>query len=202
MISQPNKSAKVLLVGWDAADWKIIHPLMDQGKMPTVQRIVEQGAMANLATLHPVLSPMLWTSISTGKRPFKHGIHGFSEPSPDGSHIRPMTTVSRKTKAVWNILTQNDLASNIVGWWPSNPAEPICGTMVSNLFQQAFGQPEQPWPVRPGSVHPPELTQTLAQFRLNPNELLVEHILPFIPQAKEIDQHKDRRLASVAKICR
>ena len=25
---------KVLLVGWDAADWKVIHPLMDAGEMP------------------------------------------------------------------------------------------------------------------------------------------------------------------------
>jgi hypothetical protein len=34
---------------------------------------------------------MLWTSIATGKRPFKHGIHGFSEPEPDGSRVRPVT---------------------------------------------------------------------------------------------------------------
>ena len=88
---------KVLLVGWDAADWKVIHPLMDQGKMPTVQRLVEGGAMANLATLHPVLSPMLWTSIATGKRPFKHGIHGFSEPTPDGQAIQPITNLARTT---------------------------------------------------------------------------------------------------------
>ena len=98
---------RVLLVGWDAADWKVIHPLMDAGKMPTVARLVERGAMASLATLHPVLSPMLWTSIATGKRPFKHGVLGFTEPSPDGAGIRPVTNLSRKTKAIWNILSQN-----------------------------------------------------------------------------------------------
>ena len=143
-MSTPDGPRKVLLIGWDAADWKVIHPLMDDGLMPNLNKLVEGGAMANLATLHPVLSPMLWTSISTGKRPFKHGIHGFTEPSPDGSHIRPMTTLSRKTKALWNILSQNDLTSNIVGWWPSNPVEPIKGAMVSNLFQQAIGPPEKP----------------------------------------------------------
>ena len=59
-MSAPRR--KVLLVGWDAADWKVIHSLMDAGKMPTVARLVERGTMASLATLHPVLSPMLWTS--------------------------------------------------------------------------------------------------------------------------------------------
>lgn len=196
----PNLRRRVLLVGWDAADWKVIHPLIDAGKMPTVARLVERGTMASLATLRPMLSPMLWTSIATGKRPFKHGIHGFSEPTPDGAGIRPVTNLSRKTKAVWNIFTQHGLTSNVVGWWPSHPAEPIRGVMVSNHFQQAVGPPEDPWPVPAGSVHPKALTDQLAELRLNPNELLAEHILPFIPRAAEIDQERDRRLASCGKI--
>ena len=191
---------KVLLVGWDAADWKVIHPLMDAGKMPAVKRLVEGGTMANLATLHPVLSPMLWTSIATGKRPIKHGIHGFTEPLPDRSGVRPITNLSRKTKAMWNILCQNGLTCNVVGWWPSHPAEPIRGAMVSNHFQTAVGPPDQPWRVPQGAVHPPRLTAELAEHRINPNELLAEHIIPFVPRAAEIDQEKDPRLASVAKV--
>ncbi len=195
-----NPARKVLLVGWDAADWKVIHPLMDAGKMPTVKRLVEGGSMANLATLHPVLSPMLWTSIATGKRPFKHGIHGFTEPTPDGHAIQPITNLSRNTKAIWNILTQQGFSSHVVGWWPSHPAEPIRGAMVSNHFQRAVGPPSEAWPLPAGAVHPVRLGETLAALRLNPNELLAEHILPFIPRAAEIDQKEDRRLASCAKI--
>ena len=130
---------RVLLVGWDAADWKVIRPLMDAGKMPNVQRLVEHGASGQIATLHPPLSPMLWTSIATGKRPFKHGIHGFSEPTPDGRGVQPVTNLSRKSKALWNILNQNDLRSVVIGWWPSHPAEPINGVMVSDHFHRASG---------------------------------------------------------------
>ena len=49
----PN-SRKVLLVGWDAADWKIINDLMDRGLMPHTQKLVEGGTMGNLRTLSPV----------------------------------------------------------------------------------------------------------------------------------------------------
>jgi hypothetical protein len=28
---------KLLLVGWDSADWKVIHPVMDAGKLPLMQ---------------------------------------------------------------------------------------------------------------------------------------------------------------------
>ncbi|HKI35556.1 MAG TPA: alkaline phosphatase family protein [Gemmataceae bacterium] len=190
---------KVLLIGWDAADWKVINPLMDQGKMPNVRALVEGGVMGQLATLHPPLSPMLWTSIATGKRPFQHGIHGFSEPTPDGLGIRPVTNLSRKCKAVWNILNQEGLRSVVVGWWPSHPAEPINGVMVSDHFHRAHGPLEKGWPLLPNSVHPPELHDTLAELRLHPDELRGEMIELFIPRAREIDQEKDPRLAGVVR---
>ena len=189
-------SRKVLLVGWDAADWKVIRPLMHAGKMPHVQRLVENGAAGPIATLHPPLSPMLWTSIATGKRPFKHGIHGFSEPTPDGRGVRPVTNLSRTSKAVWNILNQNHLRSVVIGWWPSHPAEPIEGAMISDHFHRAYGSLEEGWPLLPNAVHPPELAETLAGLRMHPDLLTPEMVEPFIPLAREIDQENDQRLAA------
>ncbi len=188
-------SRKVLLVGWDAADWKVIRPLMDAGKMPHVQRLVEHGASGQIATLHPPLSPMLWTSIATGKRPFKHGIHGFSEPTPDGRGVRPVTNLSRTSKAVWNILNQNRLRSVVIGWWPSHPAEPIEGAMISDHFHRAYGSLEEGWPLLPNAVHPPALAEKLVGLRMHPDLLTPEMVEPFIPLAREIDQENDKRLA-------
>lgn len=191
---------KVLLLGWDAADWKVMAPLMDAGRMPNLERLASNGVVGNLSTLYPVLSPMLWTSIATGKRAHKHGIHGFSEPDPVSGGVRPITNLGRKTKAIWNILQQNGLKSNVVGWWPSHPVEPISGVMVSNHYQQMIAPVDKPWPMRPGTVHPPHLIEPLADLRLHPADLEPEMLLPFIPRAAEIDQHKDFRLANVAKI--
>ena len=81
---------KVLLIGWDAADWKVAKPLMEAGKMPHLSKFVELGVMGNMATLQPPYSPMLWTSIATGVRPFKHGVLGFTEPTPDGQGVMPV----------------------------------------------------------------------------------------------------------------
>src|SRR3984957_17411471 len=192
-------SRKVLLIGWDAADWKVINPLMDAGKMPHVRRLVENGVTGQIATLHPPLSPMLWTSIATGKRPFKHGIHGFSEPTPDGRGVQPVTNLSRKTKAIWNILNQNDLRSIVIGWWPSHPAEPINGVMVSDHFHRASGPFDQGWPLAPHPVHPPELARTLSDLRVHPDHLTPEMVEPFVPLAREIDQDKDTRLAMLLR---
>ena len=198
MSKKANK--KVLLVGWDAADWKVITPLLDAGKMPNLQKFADQGVVGNLATLYPVLSPMLWTSIATGKRAYKHGIHGFAEPDPASGGARPVTNLGRKTKAIWNILNQQGMRSNVIGWWPSEPAEPINGVMVSNQYQQSVGAADEPWPLRPGTVHPKRLRKSMAELRVHPTEITPQQILPFIPNAASIDQKKDQRLAAVAKI--
>ncbi|MEZ5012828.1 MAG: alkaline phosphatase family protein [Chitinophagales bacterium] len=191
---------KLLLIGWDAADWKVINPLMDAGHMPTLEKLVNGGVMGNLATLDPPLSPTLWTSIATGKRPYKHGIIGFTEPDPSGKGIRPVYITSRKVKAVWNIFNQHNMKSHVIGWWPSHPAEPINGTMVSNLYQRASKPINEPWPMLDGTVHPADKSDIYKKMRIHPGELTAAHILPFVPDAPKVDQAKDKRLGAISKI--
>jgi len=191
---------RLLLIGWDGADWKVILPLIDSGAMPNLARMVNDGVMGNLATLYPSLSPMLWTSIATGKRPFKHGVHGFTEPDPQRGGVRPITNLSRKTRAVWNTLNVQGLKCNVLGWWPSHPAEPLNGIMVSDHYHKIAGKIDEPWPMRPGTVHPPELAEEVEHLRVHPQELSDAHIGPFVPNFDRIDQDKDHRLESLAKI--
>lgn len=190
---------KVLLIGWDAADWKVINPLMDAGMMPALQSLVEGGVKGRITTLDPPLSPTLWTSIATGKRPYKHGIHGFTEPDPGGKGIRPIYNTNRKCKAIWNILSQHDKKTHVVGWWPSHPAEPINGIMISNFYQRAEMKPNVPWVMPKGTVHPADRADFFAKLRVHPNELTAHHIHPFVPDFEKIDQRKDGRLQSIAK---
>jgi predicted AlkP superfamily phosphohydrolase/phosphomutase/tetratricopeptide (TPR) repeat protein len=191
---------KVLLIGWDAADWKIISPLLDQGLMPTLDDFVNHGAMGNLATLRPILSPMLWNSIASGKRPDKHGILGFMEADPQTGGVRPVTSTSRKVKAIWNILTQKGYKTHVLGWFAGHPAEPINGISVSDLFPYAVAPLGEKWPLPPGTVHPESLREVFANLRMHPAEVSEAAILPWIPRAAEIDQEKEKGLQSFAKI--
>jgi predicted AlkP superfamily phosphohydrolase/phosphomutase/tetratricopeptide (TPR) repeat protein len=192
--------ARVMLIGWDAADWKVIEPLLEAGQMPNLARLIAGGVHGNLATIYPVLSPMLWTSIATGKRAYKHGIHGFSEPLPNGRGVRPITLLARKTKAVWNILNQNGHRPLVVGWWPSHPAEPLNGVMVSNHFSQPVGEPGAIPPLPGGTVHPASLAASLSELRVNPMELSGEFIRLFVPEYEKVDQKQDKRLHALCRI--
>lgn len=195
-----KKRNKILLIGWDAADWKVINPLIDAGKMPALESMINKGVMGDIATLEPVLSPMLWSSIGTGKLADKHGVLGFTEPDMLTGSVKPISVTSRKVKAIWNILTQNGYKTNLVGWWPSHPAEPINGVNVSNHYQRANKPFDQPWEMLSGTIHPETYIDKLAELRIHPQELTEAHILPFIPNAANIDQEKDKRIVSFSKI--
>jgi hypothetical protein len=156
--------------------------------------------MGNLATLRPILSPMLWNSIATGKRANKHGIHGFMEPDTQNGGIRPVLSTSRKVKAIWNILTQHGFKTHVLGWFAGHPAEPINGISVSDLYPYATAPQDQPWPRPRGAVHPESLRETFAELRMHPADVTEAAILPWIPRAAEVDQEKDKGLMSFAKI--
>ena len=194
------KKDKVLLIGWDAADWKIIGPLMAKGRMPALKKIIDRGVYGNMSTMNPPYSPMLWSTVATGKTPDKHGVLGFIEVSPDRKGIRPVTVNSRKSRALWNIFHNQGLKSNVVGWWPSFPAEPINGVVVSDKFQKVNKDPSKKSPIVKGTIHPWDLVKDMHDLRLFPHEVTEAHILPFIPRAAEIDQDKEQSLFSFAKM--
>jgi len=65
----------------------------------TPQALVDAGARADLGTLEPKLSPLLWSSITTGKTADKHGILNFVEPKPDGSGLQVSSSTTRSAGA-------------------------------------------------------------------------------------------------------
>lgn len=186
---------RVLLLGWDAADWNIIHPLIEAGQMPVLEKFIELGVSGQIATLQPILSPMLWTSIATGKRADKHDILGFVEPSPDGKGVRPVSSTSRKCKAIWNILSQSGLRSVVINWFASQPAEPIAGTILTNRLTHVLaGRDGKYPPLDAAAVHPPELLELAKSFKVFPDEITPQQLVAFFPDAKPTDKSDPRIL--------
>ena len=192
------RKGKLMLIGWDAADWKVINPLLDAGMMPNLARLVNQGTIGNLATMDPAYSPMLWTSIATGKHSYKHGIHGFLETTKDGKSVKPVLSTSRKVKAIWEILSEQDYKTHVVGWWPSHPAEPMNGISISNFYQKASNNSNNRNEVMEGCIHPAKDHERFQNLKINAQELTGQHILPFIPLADKIDQSKEKGVFTVA----
>jgi len=121
---------KVLIFGVDAAGWDVLYPLCQDGFLPNFQRLIKTGIKANLKTLEPTVSVMLWTTIATGRLPENHGIKSWLMEGSDTSGQLAITSHFRKVPAIWNLKTEKQfLFSN---WWATWPCESINGVMISN----------------------------------------------------------------------
>jgi len=191
-------SGRVLLVGWDAADWKIISPMLDRGEMPHLARLIDRGAMGDLLTLQPALSPMLWNSIATGHWPERHGVHGFTEVDPVTNTVRSVGSTSRNCKALWNIVTQTGGRAHVVNWYASHPAEAIRGICVTDALRREHSTANVPAPT--GAVHPAEMLAEFADLCMLPDEIDEQTLHLFVPKFALVDQDADDRLIKIARL--
>ncbi|HEV8703028.1 MAG TPA: alkaline phosphatase family protein [Candidatus Polarisedimenticolia bacterium] len=139
---------KVAIIGLDAADWEIIDPLLEKGQLPNLAALKARGAWGNIKTMIPTLSPLLWTSIATGKPPDEHGILDFLVRDAGTGLAVPVSSRGRKVKALWNIFSDAGRSSAFIAWWATWPAEPVNGWMISDrvaysLFGFVANDPER-----------------------------------------------------------
>jgi predicted AlkP superfamily phosphohydrolase/phosphomutase len=169
---------RVLVIGLDAATFEIIDPLLAQGKMPHLKRLIDQGVRGRLASTHPPLSPAAWTSFMTGKNPGKHGIFDFKNYEP--SHYDRRTGGRLVNATQFAGTTLFDIASTAgkkVGAFKvpiTYPAWPVNGFMVS-------GQPLPDTQTQP-TAYPPSLMQEVSN-----DSITFDHHMDAFKQA-DLDQ--------------
>ncbi len=162
---------------------------------------MNNGAWGSLSTLDPILSPMLWSSVATGKRPQSHQILGFVEPKPDGSGIQPVSSTSRKARAFWNIFHHAGLRGHVVNWFASHPAEPIHGTVVTNIYAAFKTEGDQLAPLPPHTVSPESLCESIAKLRIGPRRLNPSEVRAFLSRSAKIKPKRDgEQLGKLAKM--
>ena len=189
---------KLIVVGWDGADWEIARPLLEQGKMPQLQEMISRGASGKIRSAPPYLSPMLWTTMATGKSPAEHGIVGFREFNVASQSHQPIASTSRKTKAIWNMLSQEGWKTHVVGWFATCPAETVNGVVVSDLFAQSVVK-EDISELPKGVLSPESKAADLASLRVSPDEIDMGLVEFFIPKLKEINLDRDPRPLALRK---
>ncbi len=84
------EDSRVIVLGFDGIDSDLVEMWMQDGSLPNMQRLREQGSYAPLESANPPQSPVSWSSFATGTNPGKHSVFGFirrnntqSGPLPD-----------------------------------------------------------------------------------------------------------------------
>ena len=175
--------SRVLLVGWSGAGWDCLSRNLDRGRLPALAAIVERGTLIPLDSRGIYEPAAWWTTVATGCAPERHGIVLSLEPNPYSGQSEPAPGTSRRSRALWNIADASGRTAVVAGWPATHPAEQLRGAMVSDRFPDVLGLPGYRWPLQPASVFPEDWASDLAPLRVASNDLELQDIERFLPQA-------------------
>ncbi len=112
-----------VVIELDGADWKVIRPLLDAGRLPNIARMIAEGSSGDLVSSPPLISPRLWVTIFTGRTSKEHGVEFFGS-----------STSMVRCKRIWDILGERGATVGVLGTFVTWPPYPVKGFMIPSLF--------------------------------------------------------------------
>jgi len=148
---------RLIIVGYDGQDPKLTDQFMKEGKLPNFQKLANQGCYSNLRTTFPSISPVAWSSFSTGTHPGKHNIFDFLDrdlrtylPLLSSTHIGTIEKsfgigkfkfrwsktdlrLLRKSKPFWTILGEYNIWNTVLRVPITFPPDKFYGAQLSAM---------------------------------------------------------------------
>ncbi|MEZ4271618.1 MAG: alkaline phosphatase family protein [Myxococcota bacterium] len=131
LYAAPKIPAKVVIIGLDGVSLNLLEPYVKQGVTPNLGALMQQGARGELASIWPLRTPQVWTSVATGKLPGQHGIWDhlsntyFNPPEFRTKAKSAVTTENLRSKPLWRLLGDAGIATLNVGWMAAWPAQEV-----------------------------------------------------------------------------
>jgi predicted AlkP superfamily phosphohydrolase/phosphomutase len=148
---------KLIFLGLDGLDYRLTQRYLDEGKLPNLAHLRDQGSFTPLRTTFPSLSPVAWSTFATGVSPAKHNIFDFLNRSlrsyvPELSSARveaprrvlrigrfrlplsgPLLEFRRKSRSFWSILGEHGVGCTILRVPVTFPPEKFEGRVLSAM---------------------------------------------------------------------
>ncbi len=151
------KAKKVVVLGLDGLEPTLTERFMDAGRLPNLAKLRDHGVYTRLGTTCPPLSPVAWSSFSTGTNPGKHNIYDFISrhaatyrPTQSSVHVRdsrrklkvgpvmiplsrPQVCGLRKSKPFWTVLGEAGIFSAVLRVPITFPPDRFRGVQLSAM---------------------------------------------------------------------
>ncbi|MFQ5805523.1 MAG: alkaline phosphatase family protein [Phycisphaerae bacterium] len=150
------KVKRVVILGLDGLEPTLTEQYLQEGLLPNLAKLKEQGSYLRLGSTWPPISPVAWSSFSTGTNPGKHNIFDFIARTPDyrptissvrmreprrklklGNYLIPLSkpeiTPRRKSKPFWTVLGEAGVASSILRVPITFPPDKFRGLQLSAM---------------------------------------------------------------------
>ncbi len=167
-----NARKKVLILGLDALSPEIYHKLREHGYLRSLDHLVSKGIVGSLKIIPPY-TPQIWTSITSGVNPGKHGLYGFKCPDEYGRTKRLCNSTDVKAPRIHDIASLFNLKSLVVNLpFSSWPRIPFKGYLISDWVSPV----QYAYPNDLNSVYKKYLEETKREYPKNPCKILAHDI--------------------------
>jgi predicted AlkP superfamily phosphohydrolase/phosphomutase len=134
--------SKVLIIGMDGATFDLIRPWAAQGKLPHLQRLMQEGTWAPLESTIPPMTSPAWPSFATGKFPSQHGVFDFVSVKQGRFNIVNATDVD--AAPLWDLLSAQGKRVGVINVPVTYPPHPVNGFLITGLLSPTNGEVTYP----------------------------------------------------------
>jgi len=179
---------RLLIVGLDGATFDLIRPWVEEGRLPTIARLLEEGVSAPLLSVPNMNSAPAWSSFATGLNPGKHGIFYFDELIPGTYTKRYLNGSFRHGAPFWRLLSQAGYRVGVINVPMTYPAEEVNGYMLAGLDTPAPGSPAFSYP-----------RHLAAELQAQVGDYIIEPGVPGYIKAGRRDRARERIFEALEK---
>jgi predicted AlkP superfamily phosphohydrolase/phosphomutase len=126
-----KQTRKVFIISLDGATFDVLRPLISQGYMPNLGRVLGNSLSAELESVLPPVTAPAWTSFMTGKNPNKHGIFDFTRFDTTEYRWKLNNSQHIRSKTIWQILSEKGKQIVVLNLPYLYPTYPVNGVMVA-----------------------------------------------------------------------
>jgi predicted AlkP superfamily phosphohydrolase/phosphomutase len=119
---------KVVVIGVNGMEWDVLRPLLLQGKLPNLARVIDNGTYGKLRTVSSPNCPRVYSTIFTSTQPDEHGVTGFLVGGITAN------TNMLKQEPIWSILSKNGVTVGMANVPATFPVMPVNGYMISGML--------------------------------------------------------------------
>lgn len=153
-MSERSRTPRLLVIGLDGATFDLLYPMIGLGWLPSIRRMLDQGAHGVLRSTVPPLTAPAWTSFQTGLSPGQHGVFSFQRRLDSSMEREFVNSTAIHGPRLWHWLAQHGLSTGVINLpmtWPPYPM-PAGGFLVSGMETPSIDSP---------FADPPELADEL-----------------------------------------
>ncbi len=126
--SSSKPKPKVIVFGVNGMELDILRPLLVQGKLPNLAKVIHQGAYGKLKTVAAPNCPRVYTTMFTSTRPEEHGVTGFVVGGITAN------TNMLKEEPIWSFLSKSGVTVGMANVPATFPVMPVNGYMISGML--------------------------------------------------------------------